>query len=61
MITVTEIIEKLADRNLREVARRADVPYGSLLYFFKNDGGLRVDIKMVEKLSDYLEGKKENG
>lgn len=56
MLTVHEIIEKLEDRNLTEVSRKTDIPYNALWYFFKNKGGARADLQMVEKLSDYLEG-----
>lgn len=56
MLTVDEILEKLEDRNLSQVANKSGITYQSLLYFVRHNGGSRPDYQMMKKLSDYLDG-----
>lgn len=55
MLNIEQIRERLSDRNLSEVARRLKItrPYLSAI----KNGRVTPSYKLVEKLSDYIEGK----
>lgn len=55
MLTIEEIREKMGDRNIAEVARRLDVTRAWLADIIKGRG--KPSYSMLEKISDYLEGK----
>ena len=56
MLTLEEIREKLADRNLKEVSRRTGVGYANLHAIAK---GIKSNptYSVLKPVSDYLEGK----
>lgn len=60
MLTIDKIKERLGDRNLTEVARRAGLTYWQV-YNMANGKTLQPSYEVVKALSDYLddEHKKE--
>jgi DNA invertase Pin-like site-specific DNA recombinase len=54
MLTVEEIVKKLADRNLSEVARRTELSLPTVWRIANNQAG-NVGYETVKTLSDYLE------
>lgn len=67
MLTLEQIQEKLADRNLAAVARNVGLSYQTVFYAFhagkKDHEGRAVTYETVKTLSDYLacEHKKAEG
>ena len=55
MLKIEEIRERLSDRNLSEVARRIGIT-GAYLAAIAS-GGRTPSYAVLEKISDYLEGK----
>lgn len=53
MLTINEIRDKLADRNLVIVADGANISYGTLYKISKGEGN--PSYNSVKKVSDYLE------
>lgn len=51
MLTIEEIRERLADRNLAEVARRSGVPYHTIRRIM---AGEDARYKAIRAISDYL-------
>lgn len=56
MLTLEQIIKKLEDRNLSEVARRVGLT-GAYLSAIQRGVKVNPSYETVKKLSDYLEGK----
>jgi DNA invertase Pin-like site-specific DNA recombinase len=54
MLTIEEIVKKLADRNLSEVARRTELSLPTVWRIANNQAG-NTGYETVKKLSDYLE------
>jgi len=58
MLTIEEIREALADRNLSHVARKCGISGNTLYSIVKNpERDKFVRYETIKKLSDYLEGK----
>mgnify|MGYP001575259305 CR=1 FL=1 len=57
MLAISDIRERLSDRNLSEVARRIGMPYETLYFFVtgRTDNPL---YETVRKISEYLEEEK---
>jgi transcriptional regulator with XRE-family HTH domain len=55
MLRIEEIVKRLKDRNLTTVAERAGVSYTSL-WQIANGLQKQPKYKVIERLSDYLEG-----
>jgi len=55
MLTIDQIKERLADRNLREVSRRTGIGYGNL-HAIATGRRTNPTYKVVKAISDYLEG-----
>ena len=54
MLTLVEIVDRLKDRNLKEVSRGCDLNYFSVLRVVKNKSE-SIEYRTVRKLSEYLE------
>lgn len=54
MLTLDQIRDALADRNLKEVARRTDLHY-NVVYRAATDRTQNPSYETVKRLSDYLE------
>lgn len=56
MLTLEQIVRKLADRNLSKVSEATGLNHAGLCRLVKNPSE-RVEYKTVKKLSDYLESR----